>query len=194
MAKRSAIDDLERVQITSISELDDWLREHHEQRESVWLVSFKKHRPERYVSWSDIVDALLAWGWIDSRARRLDENRSMRLLSPRKAGSPWSRVNKDKIERLEAEGRIRPPGRAVIERAKADGSWTVYDECEDLVVRPDLAKALADAKARDGWDALSPSMRRGILWWIKSAKRPATRAKRIATTAERIAAGVDVIG
>jgi uncharacterized protein YdeI (YjbR/CyaY-like superfamily) len=130
-----------------------------------------------------VVDEALCFGWIDSLPRRLDADRSMLLLSPRKPGSGWSKVNKDKVARLTADGRMAPAGLAKVEAAKADGSWARLDAVDALAEPDDLVAALdADPAARANFDAFPRSSRRGILEWIVNAKRPETRAARIATT------------
>lgn len=152
-------------------------------------MSYKKHHPD-YVSWPEIVESLLAHGWIDSTARKVDEDRSMILIAPRRAGSMWSAVNKAIVARLEADGRMTDAGRAVIDRAKADGTWTILDDVEALIEPDDLAAALdTTSGARGHWDDFPPSVRKNLLWWVKSAKRPDTRARRIATIATETAEG-----
>jgi len=171
------------LQIRSLDDLRAWLLENHRQGDAVWLVTWKKRPGAPHVPYPEIVDELLCWGWIDSRVRTLDEARTQLLIAPRRRGSAWSKVNKDKIERLFAAGRITPAGLAVIEAARADGSWARLDEVETLVDPPDLAEALdMDQEARRCWDRFPPSSRRGILEWISTAKRPETRAARIAET------------
>ena len=181
----------ERVEVASIKALRDWLRANHRQGESIWLVTYKKHVTDKYVAKDDIVDEVLCWGWIDSLPRKLDADRTMLRLSPRKPGSQWSRINKEKVARLERQGRMRAPGRRRIEQARADGSWTFFDEVEALVKPDDLVAALAARPgAAEHFDAFPRSVRRGLLGWIKLARTPATRAKRIATTAEQAARNV----
>lgn len=175
--------EFEQVQVESRAELRSWLQENHTRSESIWLVSYKKHVADKYVSWNEIVEEAICFGWIDSLPRKLDADRSMLLLSPRRPGSPWSRLNKQRVAKLEAAGLLAEPGRAAIARAKEDGSWTVYDEIEALVIPDDLAEALdGDEIARQHFEAFSDSSKKGILWWIKSAKRDSTRQRRIADT------------
>ena len=120
---------------------------------------------------------------IDSLPRKLDADRTMLLLSPRRPGSPWSRLNKQRVEKLIADNLMMPRGVATVEQAKQDGLWTIYDEIEDLIIPSDLAAALAeDEAAARNFHAFSDSSKKGILWWIKSAKRPAPRGKRVAET------------
>ncbi len=181
----------ERVEVASVAELRDWLRANHRQGESIWLVTYKKHVGDKYVAKDDIVDEVLCWGWIDSLPRKLDADRTMLRLSPRKRGSQWSKINKDKVARLEKQRRMRAPGRRKVEQAKADGSWSFLDDVEALVKPDDLVAALADHPgAAENFDAFPPSAQRGLLGWIKLAKTPATRSRRIAMTAEKAAQNV----
>ncbi|TFD83216.1 hypothetical protein E3T61_21610 [Cryobacterium lactosi] len=137
------------------------------------------------LAYEDAVLEALAVGWVDSKGARLDESRTMLYFGPRRRGSSWSRPNKQRIERLRAEGLMLPAGEAAVRAAEMDGSWTRLDEVEDLIVPPDLAEALAAiAGARANWDAFPRSPRRAILEWIVLAKRPETRAARIRDAAE----------
>lgn len=116
---------------------------------------------------------------------KLDEERAMLWIAPRKPGSGWSRRNKEMVARLAKNGRIAPPGQAKIDAAKADGSWNALDAVENLEVPDDLATALAQyPDAATHFVAFPRSVKRGILEWIQNAKRPQTRSKRIGETAE----------
>jgi uncharacterized protein YdeI (YjbR/CyaY-like superfamily) len=160
-----------------------WLMAHHGQTESVWLVYHKKAAGGLF-GYGEIVDQALCFGWIDSLPRKLDERRSMLLVSPRKPGSSWSKVNKDKVERLIREGLMAVPGLAAVAAAKADGSWERLNAVDALEVPDDLALALfSHLDAARNWAAFPVSARRGILEWILNAKTAATRAKRVAETA-----------
>ena len=116
-------DDYEHVEVRSRAEWRAWLAEHHGSRPGVWVVTFKKHTGDKHVPYGEVVEEALAFGWIDSLGRRVDEDRFRLRLSPRKPRSKWSAPNKERIERLEASGAMAPPGAAVIAAAKADGSW-----------------------------------------------------------------------
>ncbi|MFN8167960.1 MAG: YdeI/OmpD-associated family protein [Candidatus Nanopelagicales bacterium] len=160
-----------------------WLAEHHAEPEGAWLVSWKKATGKPFVPYADAVEEGLCVGWVDSRPGKLDEERSLLWFAPRKRGSGWSRPNKERVERLTAAGLMLPAGLAVVEAARADGSWTKLDEVEDLVEPDDLRAALdAQPAARSAWDAFPRSAKRGILEWIVQAKKPETRATRVATT------------
>jgi uncharacterized protein YdeI (YjbR/CyaY-like superfamily) len=180
---QTLLDQFQRVEIDSLAVWHRWLLANHQRSNSIWLVSYKKSAPDRYVAYGDIVDEALCFGWIDSLPRKLDAERTMLLLSPRRSGSAWSAVNKAKIARLEREGRMHESGRAAVQRAKEDDSWNKLDDVEQLVEPHDLADALdAQPAARRNFEAFNRSSRRGILEWIMQAKRPETRARRIEET------------
>ena len=178
----------ERIEVESRSELRDWLRTNHRQSESVWLVRFKRPDP-RYVSYDDLVEECLCWGWVDSLPRKLDELRVMTRISPRRAKSAWSGLNKRRVEEMEAARLMTAAGRRVVDAAKANGMWTFLDDVERLEVPPDLAEALDAAGGRKAWDAFPPSTKRGILERVKQAKRPETRRQRIDEVASKAARG-----
>jgi len=141
-----------KLEVTSAEELRAWLLEHHADSTGIWLVTWRKGRGP-YVPYPDRVVEALCFGWIDSLAGKVDDDRSMLLLTPRKPGSGWSRVNKGRIERILAEGPMHPAGQAVLDRAVADGSWTALDAVEALTEPEDLRVALdADPGARRSWD------------------------------------------
>lgn len=177
-------DRFEQVEVSSRAELRNWLAENYQRKESVWLVTFKKSVPEKYVSYDEIVEEVICFGWIDSRISKLDAERSMLLISPRKRSSKWSKVNKDRVEKLEMLGLLLPPGIAKIEQAKIDGTWNALDEVESLSLPDDLVEALAaEPDARMNFDAFPRSAKRGILEWILNAKGAETREKRVKLTA-----------
>jgi uncharacterized protein YdeI (YjbR/CyaY-like superfamily) len=131
------------------------------------------------MTYEESIPEALAYGWIDSVNKPLDDERTMLLFTPRRTGSGWSRTNKDRIAVLTRAGRMRSAGRAKIEAAKRDGSWTLLDSVEALEVPPDLKKALGPA-GLERFDALAKSRRREFLFAVVRARRPETRAKRVA--------------
>ena len=169
----------------------DWLAAHHDRDEGVWLVRYKKATGKPTISYDEAVDEAICFGWVDSTPRTLDAERSLLYFAPRKAGSGWSRVNKDRVARMTAAGKMTHAGHAKIDAAKAEGSWRALDEVEDLVVPDDLAAAFAaHPPAAAHWEAFPRSAKRGILEWIATAKREATRTKRIEETARLAAENV----
>ncbi|HSK97087.1 MAG TPA: YdeI/OmpD-associated family protein [Euzebyales bacterium] len=183
-------DDAERVHAETVEDWARWLEDNHARGTGVWLVSWRGHTGRPAVGYEDAVVEALRFGWVDSRGARLDDDRSMLWFSPRRRGSGWARTNKRRIAQLEAEGRLEPAGRAVVEAARRDGTWTLLDDVEDLVVPDDLAAAFArHPGSRERWDAFPPSGRRAILEWIVQARQAPTRARRIEQTAELAARG-----
>jgi uncharacterized protein YdeI (YjbR/CyaY-like superfamily) len=177
-------EDAERFQPESLAEWRAWLAEHHGRGVGVWLVTWRAGTGGPRITYEEAVEQALCFGWVDSTGGKLDAERTMLWFAPRKPRSGWARTNKIRIERLIAEGLMDPAGLALIEAAKADGSWTLLDDVENLVVPDDLAAAFS-VTGRAHWDAFPRSARRAILEWIVQAKRPETRARRIAETAAK---------
>jgi uncharacterized protein YdeI (YjbR/CyaY-like superfamily) len=179
----AAGNEIPQVEVGNLTELRAWLEAHHASAGSVWLVTGTKSTGERYIAWPDLVDELLVWGWIDSLPRALDRLRTMHLISKRKAGSGWSAINRAKIERLSAEGRMMPAGLEAVARAKADGSWAALNAADPDHPPDDFSCALAAHPEAERFYARFPrSSRRAILEWITLAKSAETRARRISET------------
>lgn len=159
-----------------------WLGRHVDDGAGVWLVSWKKATGKPSVGYEDAVLEAVAHGWIDSTGGSLDPERGMLWMSPRKKGSGWSRSNKQRVELLTAQGLMTPAGQRAVDQAHRDGTWSMLDEVENMVVPDDLRAALdADPVAATTWDGFPRSVRRAHLEWVRQAKRDATRAARIAT-------------
>ena len=183
-------DERDQVHPETRAQWRSWLAEHHATSDGVWLISWRRQSGRSGPTYEDVVQEALCFGWIDSKAAKLDDDRTMMWVSPRKRGSGWARSNKLRIERLLADGLMAEAGLARIEEAKQDGSWTKLDAVEDLVVPDDLAAAFADNPgAREHWDGFPRSVRRAALEWIVQAKRPETRARRVTETARLAARG-----
>lgn len=162
-----------------------WLAEHHDKKESVWLVYYKKEVNLPTITWSEAVDEALCFGWIDSTVRSIDPEKFMRFFSRRKPKSVWSKINKEKVQRLIEQQLITPAGLHSIETAKQNGSWTVLDDAEALKIPKDLLKAFrVQPGSKAFFLSLSKSARKAILQWLVLARQPATRQKRIAEIAE----------
>ena len=178
-----AAEHLKRVEVSSVEDLRKWLQEHHHQPESVWLVTFKKQVPGKYISTGEVLDELLCFGWIDGIRRRLDAQRTMQLISPRKVHH-WARTYQQRAERLIAEGRMQPAGLRCIELSKELGLWHFMEDVDDLKIPDDLrAQLVSKPGAMEFFESINPSSRRFALRWLKLAKIEKTRQARAAQLA-----------
>jgi uncharacterized protein YdeI (YjbR/CyaY-like superfamily) len=182
MAK-SPIDSYEQFYPTDRAAWRQWLADNHEIAPGVWVIRYKRAAKEPTLSYEEIAEEALCFGWIDSTQRKLDDERSLLMVVPRKAKSGWSKVNKERIERLTAQGLMMPAGQAKIDAAQANGSWTLLDAAEAMILPDDLGAALAaNAEAQRNFDAFPPSSKKIIFQWIGSAKTEGTRTKRVEET------------
>lgn len=171
--------------------LEAWLEEHHESAPGLYVQIAKKASGVPSVNWEQLVEVLLCFGWIDGRANRLDDSFYLQRITPRRPRSIWSAKNVATVERLVAEGRMRPAGLAAVEAAQADGRWErAYGGPATITVPDDLAAALdAEPAARAAFDALDSQNRFSVLVRVHTATTEKTRAKRIAAAVELLAAG-----
>src|SRR6218665_2110561 len=170
---------------TSKEHWREWLNENHLDKQYVWMICYKQRANVPTISWSDAVDEALCFGWIDSTRKTIDEESFVQFLTKRKSGSVWSKINKEKVQRLGEQGLIMPAGHKSIEVAKANGSWSLLDDVEELAIPKDLEKGFKLKKgSKDFFLSLSRSSRKAILQWLVLAKRPETRQKRITEIAE----------
>jgi uncharacterized protein YdeI (YjbR/CyaY-like superfamily) len=172
--------EIETFYARSRQEWRDWLQDNHDKKQSVWLIYYKRKSNFPTVIYSEAVDEALCFGWIDSKTKPLDEYKFMQFFSRRKNKSVWSKVNKEKVERLTKEGLMTKAGYEIIEIAKQNGSWTILDEAEALIIPDDLEIAFQKRNnAKEYFLSLSRSDKRNILQWLLLAKRQKTREKRI---------------
>ncbi len=134
-------ENFQRIEVKSSQELRFWLEKHHSQTDSVWLVTHKKSSPDKYVSTSEVLDELLCFGWINGIRRKLDEHRTMQLISPRKT-EHWAKTYKDRAAKLIKEGRMIESGYKSIELSKQNGLWNFMEDVDRLIVPKDLREAL----------------------------------------------------
>lgn len=157
-----------------------WLQKNHDKKNAVWIICYKKESNRPTVSWSDAVDEALCFGWIDSVRKSMDQERFIQRFSKRKPGSTWSKINKQKIVRLTKEGLMEEAGLKVIEIAKQNGSWSILDEVEELVIPKDLENAFKKKPgSKKHFLSLSRSTRRAMLLRLVLTKKTETRVKRI---------------
>jgi uncharacterized protein YdeI (YjbR/CyaY-like superfamily) len=170
-------DDL--LDFADAQEWDRWLAEHATSRTAAWLKIPKKRSGRPGMTAAEAGDVAIAHGWIDGQRRGLDATHFVQRYSPRRPGSPWSRVNVERVEAMEAAGRMRPGGRAQVEAAKADGRWAAaYESQRSAAVPDDLAAALAaDDRARAAFEALGRSERYAVFLPLLKARTPEARAR-----------------
>lgn len=183
-----AMNDAPQVEPASPADWHDWLAANHLQGSGVWVAM--RRRGEVGLTYEELIREALCWGWVDGQARPLDGDRSLLWFTHRKPSSPWAASNKARVADLEAEGRLQPEGIAEIERAKADGRWTMLDSVDALIEPAELAAALdAVPEARATWDAYPPSVKKMALGSIALVKREETRVARIAKLVDRATRG-----
>lgn len=160
----------------------EWLQENHQSQQAVWLVYYKKKINQHALTWSNAVDEALCFGWVDSRRKPIDDLTFMQFFCKRKPNSTWSKINKEKVQLLIDSGRMSQAGFDSITLAKQNGSWTMLDDVEELIIPADLEEALMRQPGSMGdFLNLSKSARKELLQWLLFAKRIETRLKRIDT-------------
>ena len=180
--------DVPRVQPKSRKAWRTWLEKHHATSAGTWLVYAKKHSGLPSLTYNDAVEEALCFGWIDSKINPIDDDFYMQMFTPRKPKSAWSRLNKDRVKRLLAEGRMTAAALAVVKAAKASGGWNANEHAEQLIIPPDLERAIrANPQASRNWASYTDSRRRGVLYRLAGAKRPPTRAKYLQQIIENMA-------
>jgi uncharacterized protein YdeI (YjbR/CyaY-like superfamily) len=184
-------DELPVLPFRSEAEWESWLEENHADAAGLWLKIAKKASGIETVTHAEALEVALCFGWIDGQRGRLDDEWFVQRFTPRRARSRWSQINRDKVERLIADGRMRPAGLREIERAKADGRWdAAYASQSTIEVPGDLQQALdANPAAKAFFAELSGSNRYAVLYRIHDAKRAETRTRRIEKFVAMLARG-----
>jgi uncharacterized protein YdeI (YjbR/CyaY-like superfamily) len=191
MKLATAPDHLPVHQFEDEAAFDRWLAQHHLSAQGCWVQVARAKSAFTSITWEGIVDVSLCWGWIDGQRRSHDEVSFLQRVTPRRAKSIWSKVNREKVARLTAAGRMQPTGLAQVSLAQADGRWdAAYDSVSGLTTPPELEAALADNPAAAALFAtLSKSNRYSMCWRIQTAKRAETKAKHAAKFVEMLARG-----
>lgn len=167
----------------------DWLDQHHAEAAGIWLRLVKKASGLRSVSYDEAVETALCYGWIDGQKKSYDETSWLQKFTPRGAKSVWSKINREKAERLIASGQMKPAGLKAVEAARQDGRWeAAYDSPAQATVPEDFQAELErNAEAKAFFATLNSTNRYAILWRIQTAKKPETRARRIQQFIEMLA-------
>ncbi len=173
--------DLPTIPFASSDAWEAWLADNHASMDGVWLKLAKKGSGIESVSFAEALNVALCYGWIDSQARKFDDEYWLQRFTPRRPRSKWSKVNRQKVTDLIERGEMKPAGLREVERAKADGRWdAAYDAPSTATVPDDLRRELDQSeKAKDFFETLDSRNRYAILHRIQDAKKPETRARRI---------------
>jgi uncharacterized protein YdeI (YjbR/CyaY-like superfamily) len=173
------------------SELRAWLEEHHATASELWVGYYKKGSGRLSLTWSEVVDEALCFGWIDSVARGVDDERYAQRFTPRKNVSNWSAVNIAKVEKLRTEGRMTAAGEAAFAARRDDRSAVYsYERRHEAKLDAEQEATFRANPSAWGWfGAQSSSYRSLATFWVVSAKRPETRTRRLETLIECSAAG-----
>jgi uncharacterized protein YdeI (YjbR/CyaY-like superfamily) len=172
-------------------EWERWLEDNHASSAGLWIKMAKKDAGIDSVRYPGVLDSALCFGWIDARREPLDERYFLQKFTPRRARSRWSRINREKAERLMTEGRMRPPGLAEVQRARDDGRWdAAYESQGSSTVPEDLQRELdARPRAKAFFAGLNSQNRYAILYRLQDAKKPETRARRLEKFVAMLEAG-----
>ena len=187
-------EDFNKLEITSAEELRSWLLENHHQSDSLWLITYKKSEAQKYVSRWDVLDELICFGWIDGIRRKLDDHRTMQLISPRRV-EHWARTYKERAASLIEEGKMHESGLRTIENSKSSGLWSFMEDVDNLVIPEDLSKGLSKHEGATGFfNSINDSSKRFVLRWIKLARTDKTRKNRIEKIVELSSRGEKLPG
>jgi uncharacterized protein YdeI (YjbR/CyaY-like superfamily) len=184
----AALDEGEVLACTDVTEWETWLARYHDRSSGVWLLIARKGSAKRSVTISDALDVALCYGWIDSQRRSHDADHYLQRYSPRRPGSPWSRLNVERVQALIDAGRMRAPGLEQVAAAEADGRWSAaYEPQRNVSVPADLAAALEEnEQARAAFERLDKTGRYAIILPLLKATTPATRATRLQKAIARL--------
>lgn len=179
------------ISFETAEEWRNWLEKNYTNEKGIWLRMYKKGSGKPTISYAPALDEALCYGWIDGQVKKYDVDSYLQKFTPRRPRSTWSKKNVEHIERLEKEGKMQPPGRKEVEKAKADGRWErAYDSPKNMEVPDDfIAELSTDKKALAFFESLNKTNRYAIAWRLQSAKKPETRERRKKVMLEMMARG-----
>ncbi|HYZ27512.1 MAG TPA: YdeI/OmpD-associated family protein [Thermoleophilaceae bacterium] len=187
----TADDGLPQLPFATTAEWERWLEDNHATETGIWIRMAKKSSGIESVRYPEVLDVALCFGWIDGRREALDDTHFLQRFTPRRPRSRWSRINRERVERLIADGRMQPAGLREVERAQADGRWdAAYEGQARSTVPDDLQRELeARPAAKAFFEQLDSQNRFAILYRLRDAKKPETRARRLAKFVAMLEAG-----
>ena len=177
------------LEFKSQAEWQRWLDKNHGQQDGVWLKFAKKDSGQTTLNHSEALESALCYGWIDAKANKFDDNYYVIKFCQRRPRSTWSKINRDKVEKLISEGKMKPAGLAQVEAAKADGHWDkAYLPQSAAEVPEDFTAALAkNKKAAKFFESLTKADKYSFYWRLHHAKRAETRVANIKKFVEILA-------
>lgn len=183
------------IAFTTPADWEAWLEENHAQPTGIWQKFAKKGTGVTTINYAQALEAALCYGWIDGQVAKLDETYYLQKFTPRRPKSVWSKINVAAVERLIEAGKMKPAGLRAVEAAKADGRWDrAYDPPSKVTIPDDLQQAIdANPAAAVFWATLNRSNRFAVIYRVKDAKRPETRARRIEQFVAMLARGEKII-
>ena len=172
---------MKQVYIKTRKEWREWLFQNHDKSGGIWLVFYKKHTGKPALEYDEAVEEALCFGWIDSLIKKIDDEKYIRKMTPRKPGSRWSDLNKRRVLKVINAGIMTEAGMSRVEEAKASGLWDKPDRPQISIDIPEaFDTALArNKKARDFFDQLAPSNKKRFIGWIAAAKQQETTKRRV---------------
>jgi len=179
------------IEFKTAETFETWLEKNHDNSSGLWIKIFKKDSGKKTISYAEALDVALCYGWIDGQKQTFDEQAWLQKFCPRTAKSIWSKVNIGHVERLINEGKMRPAGLKVVEKAKADGRWEkAYDSPSKMTIPEDFLKELSkNKKAEEFFKGLNKANLFSIGFRLQTAKKPETREKRMKEIIEKLAKG-----
>jgi uncharacterized protein YdeI (YjbR/CyaY-like superfamily) len=160
-----------------------WIARNHTSSDGIWVRFFKKASGKKTVTYEEVLEEALCYGWIDGQSKGLDEASWVQRFTPRRPRSLWSKRNRERVALLTAAGRMRPAGLREVEAAKADGRWDqAYDSPKSMEVPPDFLKAVRkNREAYAFYKTLNKANTYAIAWRLQTARKPETRTRRMET-------------
>lgn len=168
------------------AEWRSWLEEHHDSESVVWVGYYKKHVKKATITYNEVVEEAICFGWIDGQIRRIDDEIYIQRFTPRKPNSKWSQLNLDRVKKMINAGMMTPAGNKAVEEGKRRGLLVGYTSKKEFSLPNDLADALKqDPAAWKNFNSFPPSSQFNYIGWVEDAKREETRKRRIVKVVER---------
>ena len=164
-------------------ELREWLERNHATATELLVGFYKRGYGKAGITWQELVDEELCFGWIDGVRQGIDEVSYSNRITPRKPRSTWSAINIARAKELTRLGRMHPAGLKAFERRSEERSAVYsYEQRKSARLDPGAERSFrANKKAWAYFQAQAPGYRQTATWWVISTKREETRKKRLAT-------------